>query len=446
MRELFQDKLDLPSSQKEEFIEFLANHHRVFSLEDGEVGETSLVQCEVDTGDAIPKKQRPYRTPFAVRGEVAQLLKKMEAAGVIEPSNSPWASPIVLVRKRDGSHRFCVDYRALNSVTKPDTFPLPCINDMLDQLGGAKFFSTLDLASGYWQIKMHPNSKEKTAFVTHEGLHQFRVMPFGLRNAPAIFQRLMQQALAGLKDEDGSEFVSVFIDDLVVYSKTWQDHLRHLALVITRLLERGLMLRPLKCHFIRQEVQFLGHVLTPQGLKTSEQHVRAVREFKVPANVREVRQFLGLASYYRRFIPSFARIAHPLHGLTRKGALFDWSSECQGSFDSLKKKLTEAPVLSFPKFDREFTLETDASGLGLGAVLSQVQEDDRLHPVAFASRALSPSERNYGITDLETLAVVWAISHFKAYLYGQEVTVFTDHSAVCTILQNPYASGKHARW
>ena len=446
VRDLFRDRVDLPSGQKEGFIEFLTNHHRVFSLEDGERGETSLVECEVDTGDATPTKQRPYRTPFAVRAEVTQMLKKMEAAGVIEPSHSPWASPIVLVRKRDGSHRFCVDYRALNSVTKPDTFPLPTISDLLDQLGGSKFFSTLDLASGYWQVKMHPESKQKTAFVTHEGLHEFCVMPFGLKNAPSVFQRLMQQALAGLKDEDGSEFVSVYFDDILVHSRTWQDHLRHLALVITRLLDEGLLLQPLKCQFIRKEIHFLGHVLTSQGLKTSEHHVRAVREFKVPADVREVRQFLGLASYYRRFIQSFAKIAHPLHGLTKKGALFDWNVECQEAFDTLKKKLTESPVLSYPRFDRGFTLETDASGLGLGAVVSQTQEDGKLHPIAFASRALSPCEKNYGITELETLAVVWAISHFKPYLYGRDVMVFTDHSAVCTILQNPHASGKHARW
>ena len=256
----------------------------------------------------------------------------------------------------------------------------------------------------------------------------------------------MQEVLAGLNTEEGKDFVSVYIDDSVIFSSTWQEHVRHLKLVISRLLEVGLKLRLIKCHFFRQEVNFLGHVLTPEGLKTCEEHVRAVREFQRPVNVREVRQFLGLASYYRRFIPLFAKIAHPLHGLTKKGALFDWNQDCQEAFKLLKEKLSESPVLSYPKFDRGFTLETDASGLGLGAVLSQNQEDGKLHPVAFASRALSPCERNYGITELETLAVVWAISHWRAYLYGQEVMVYTDHSAVCSILQNPYSSGKHARW
>ena len=446
VKEMFEDKIDVPDEQKKESIEFLMESHQVFALEEGELGATDLLQFEIDTGDATPTKLRPYRIPFAVRKEVSAMLEKMEAAGVIQPSSSPWASPIILVRKKDGSHRFCVDYRALNAVTKTDTFPLPCINDLLDQLGGTKYFSTLDLAAGYWQIRVHPDSQQKTAFITHEGLHEFRVMPFGLKNAPAAFQRLMQKALEGLNAEERHDYVSVYIDDELVFSPSWQDHIRHLKLTIKRLLSVGLKLRPLKCRFIRQEVEFLGHVLTPQGLKTSWHHVQAVRDFKVPSSVREVRQFLGLASYYRRFVPAFAEIAKPLHALTKKGAVFEWTEDCQKSFELLKTRLTEAPVLAYPQFDRAFTMETDASGLGLGAVLSQMQEDNRLHPVAYASRALSPSERNYGITDLETLAVVWAISHWRHYLYGQDVTVHTDHSAVCSILQNPNASGKHARW
>ncbi len=446
VRELFDNTENLTVVQKKKFVEFLAEKHDVFALEEGEKGETDLVQMEVITGEAPPKKQRPYRLPFAAREEVARQIKRMEEAGVIQPSKSPWASPIVLVRKKDGSHRFCVDYRALNAVTTPDTFPLPRIDDLLDQLGNAKYFSTLDLAAGYWQIQMHPDSQQKTAFTTHMGLHEFRVMPFGLRNAPAVFQRLMQQVLAGLSPEDGPDFTSAYIDDILVFSATLEDHIQHLEQVINRLLEVGLKLRPNKCKFIRQEVNYLGFVLTPFGLKTSEEHVRAVREYVAPTDVRGVRQFLGLASYYRRFIPSFAKIAHPLHALTRKGAVFDWNEDCQEAFEKLKQVLSDSPVLAFPSFNLEFVLETDASGVGLGAVLSQKQQDGKLHPVAFASRALSPCEKNYGITDLETLAVVWALSHFRSYLYGQEVVVYTDHSAVCSILSSPHNSGKHARW
>ena len=286
--------------------------------------------------------------PFAVRLEVARQLDEMQSRGVIQPSSSPWASPVVLVRKKDGSLRFCIDYRHLNLVTKPDVFPLPRLDDLLDQLGQSKFFSTLDLASGYWQVKVHPDAREKTAFITHQGLYEFNIMPFGLRNAPAVFQRLMQRVLAGLNPPAGPDFVSVYLDDVIVFSRTLDDHLQHLSLVINRLSQAGLKLKPFKCHFISQEVQYLGHILTPQGMQPNPDRIAAVRDYPVPKSVREVRQFLGLASYYRRFIKGFAKTAQPLH------------------------------------------------------------------PVAYASRSLSPQEKRYAITELETLAVVWAVSHFHA--------------------------------
>ena len=265
---------------------------------------------------------------------------------------------------------------------------------------------------------------------------------------PAVFQRLMQQVLLGLNPEDGpdSDFVSVYIDDILVFSESLEDHMKHLAIVMNRLIEVGLKLKPSKCHFCCQEVEYLGHVITPQGLKTSEKHIAAVREFPTPESVRDVRRFLGMASYYRRFIPQFARIAHPLHALTKKDVTFTWTPECQKAMEVLKLKLICAPVLAYPDFKEAFILETDASIQGLGAVLSQVQKDGRPHPIAYASRSLSLSEKNYGITDLETLAVVWSISHFQSYLYGHDVTIYTDHSAVKAVLTNPQSSGKHARW
>ena len=358
----------------------LKSFWRAFSLDPDERGETGLVQMEMDTGDASPKRQPVRRMPFPVRQEVAKQLKSMQGSGVIRPSASPWASPVVMVRKKDGSHRFCIDYRRLNAVTKPDLYPLPRIDDLLDQLGRSHFFSTLDLAAGYWQIRVHPNSIEKTAF----------------------------------------------IDDILVFSRTLTEHLQHLRLVIERLQKAGLKLKPAKCHFVCKEVEYLGHFITPDGLKPNPRLVTAVKEFPVPRNAREVRQFLGLSSYYRRFIPLFAKIARPLHELTRNGAEFVWNRECQAAFDTLAGKLVQAPVLAYPSFDKAFTLETDASIEGIGAVLSQPQDDGQLHPIAYASRALSPQERKYAITELETLAVVWTISHFHSYLYGHSVTVFTD--------------------
>ena len=436
----------LDSNETRRLHELLEEFHSAFSLEESERGETDLLEMEIHTGNATPRRVPARRMPLAVRQEVSRQLKKMQEDGVIQPSSSPWASPMVMVRKKDGSFRFCIDYRQLNEVTKLDTYPLPRVDDLLDQLGESRFVTTLDLASGYWQIRVAPGSQEKTAFVVPHGLYEFRVMPFGLSNAPAVFQRLMQKVLMGLNPEDGQAFVSVYIDDILIYSRTLEEHLSHLRLVLERIKSAGLKLKISKCAFVREEVEFLGHMLTPGGLKVNPRLVQSVSEFPTPTTLKEVRQFLGLCSYYRRFIHQFAAISQPLNKLTRKNVAFCWDDDCQKSFSTLKKCLTSAPVLAYPTLDKAFIVETDASILGLGAVLSQTQPDGLCHPVAYASRSLTAAERNYGVTELETLAVVWALSHFRSYLYGQEVTVRTDHSAVKAILNTPSLSGKHARW
>ena len=420
LQDLFEGSLDhLPEEERDQLIGMLMENHHAFCLEKGERGETDLVQCTIDTPDACPQKQPMRRVPFGVRHEMSQQLDQMLTMGVIQPSESPWASPVVLVRKKDGSLRFCIDYQKLNSVTKPDVFPMPRIDDMLDQLGKSKYFSTLDLAAGYWQIRMEPSSQEKTAFIVPQGLYEFRVMPFGLMNAPATFQRMMQKL---------------------------EEHLRHLQLVINEIQAAGLKLKPTKCSFVREEVNYLGHVITSRGLSPNPARIAAIQHLPAPTDLKRLRQFLGLASYYRRFIPNFAKIAAPLHALTKKLAPFEWTGDCQEAFDQLRKRLMEAPVLAYPNFEADFVLETDASIEGVGGVLVQTQDDGKLHPVAYASRALSPAERNYSITELETLAVVWAVTHFRYYLYGHNVTIFTDHSAVKSVLSAPQTNGKHARW
>ena len=219
------------------------------------------------------------------------------------------------------------------------------LDDLLDQLGKSKYFSALDLAAGYWQVRVHSDSQEKTAFITHQGLYDFRVMPFGLCNAPAVFQRLMQRVIMGLNPEEGPDFVAVYLDGVLIFSETLEDHLRHVRIVIEQVMATGLKLKPVKCHFVRQEVEYLGHLITPDGLRHNSNRVAAVREFVTPRSVTEIRQFLGLASYYRCFIPKFAKIAQPLHQLTKKGAQFDWTSECQTAF---KSELIQAPVLAYP--------------------------------------------------------------------------------------------------
>ena len=441
-----QPRRQLSEEESLQMSELLGNYHDIFSLSDDERGETDLMEFSIDTGSASPKRQAARRIPFAARQEITSQLDKMQRNNVVKPSESPWASPVVLVRKKEGTLRFCVDYRTLNSVTKPDLFPLPRINDLLDQLGKSKFFSTLDLKSGYWQIRISADSQEKTAFITHQGLYQFRVMPFGVTNAPAVFRRLMQQVLTGLQTSSGNDFVSVYLDDVIVFSETLQDHTEHLRAVFDRIRRAGLKLNPSKCKILCEEVEYLGHIVTPHGLQPNNRNLEAVRSFPQPYNLRQLRQFLGLTSYYRRFIPRYAKLAHPLHALTRKGAVFNWSAECEIAFDTLRDKLSTSPLLAYPNFNRDFTLETDASKLGLGAILSQYQVDQKLHPIAYASRSISNAEANYAVTDLETLAVVWAVTHFRYYLYGHSVTIITDHAAVKAILGAPNLTGRHARW
>ena len=252
----------LSSEEAARLQQLIMDNHMIFSPGDNDRGETDLIQMEIDTGDSHPRKQLVRRVPFAFRQDIAVQLQEMQSLGVIEPSDSPWASPVVMVQKKDGSLRFCIDYRNLNSVTKPDVFPLPHIVDLLDQLGQSRYFSTLHLASGYWQIPMHPNTRARTAFITHQGLYQFRVMAFGLRNAPAVFQCLIQRVLAGLNPITGIDFVVVYIDDILTFSWTLEDHLKHLSLVMEILCKAKLKLKPTKCHFVRKEVEYLGHVIT----------------------------------------------------------------------------------------------------------------------------------------------------------------------------------------
>ena len=286
---LLQQELNaVPEHERGQLVMLLEKYHDVFSLVEGERGETGLTEIHIDTGAAAPRKQPVRRVPFAVRQEVAKQLRRMQEDGVIQPSSSPWASAIVLVRKKDGSLRICIDYHHLNSVTKSDTFPLPRIDDLLDQLGSAKYFTTLDLAAGYWQIRVADDSIKKTAFITHNGLFEFRVMPFGLTNVPAIFQRLMQRVLSGLNPAEGPDFVAVYIDDILIFSRTMEEHLHHIEQVLAQLQLAGLKLKPTKCHFHCQRVEYLGHLITPQGLEPNTGRIRAVADFPAPTSVTQV--------------------------------------------------------------------------------------------------------------------------------------------------------------
>ena len=329
-------------------------------------------------------------------------VQQMLASDVIQPSNSPWASPVVMVKNKDGSLRFCIDFRQLNAATVKDAHPLPRIDDLLDALHGARWFSTLDLKSGYWQVPIMEQDKEKTGFRTSSGqLYEFNQVPFGLCNAPATFSRLMDRIISGLHWET----CLFYFDDIIVFSSTWEEHLARLRQVFEGLRHANLKLGAEKCAFAAKEVSYLGHRVTEEGLLPDPALLRAIRKIPPPKTVTEVRSFLGLAGYYRRYVKIFAAIASPLHALTWKDAVFHWSADCQDAFDRLKTLLTPSPITTFPDFSQSFRLYTDASTAGLGAILAQVREG-RERIICCASRSLNQAEKAYPTTKLECLAIV----------------------------------------
>ncbi|KAL5516720.1 hypothetical protein EMCRGX_G002126 [Ephydatia muelleri] len=323
-----------------------------------------------------------------------------------------------------------------------DAYPLPRVDDTLDTLGGSKFFTTLDLASGYWQVEVATEDRPKTAFVTPEGLFQFKIMPFGLCNAPATFQRLMDRVLGGLKWSS----CLVYFDDIIVIGSTFSEHLKHLAAVLTHLRQSGLKLNPTKCKLCQQQVTFLGHIVSTQGISTDPEKVEVIAKWPTPQSKRDVQQFLGLANYYRRFIKDFGVIAKPLNRLTEKNTTFEWSTTCQRAFENLRNCLVEPPVLAYPNYTRDFLLDTDASNCGIGAVLSQVDDSGAERVICYASRSLSRQEQRYCVTRRELLAVVEFTQHFRHYLLGRKFILRTDHGSLVWLRNFKEPEGQLARW
>lgn len=432
---------DLTDDEKLKLVGLLISYEKLFSF-DGELGESSVLRHHIDTGEEKPIHSSPYRLSPKMREAVQKQIVDWLKDGVIRPSNSPWSSPVVVVPKKDGSWRMCIDLRGVNKITKKDVYPLPNLEDTLASLNGAMYFSSLDLNQGYMQIKLTESSIPKTAFITPDGLYEFTRMPFGLCNAPATFQRIMDITLSGLKWNQ----CLVYLDDIVIYGNTLEEHNKHLVNVLQRIEDSGMTIKPSKCAFGVTELKFLGHIVSGQGIHMDPEKVRAIKELKEPTNVTEIRSFIGAASYYRRFVKDFAKIAEPMTKLTRDKVVFQWEKEQQKAFDTIKEALMTQPILCH--FDPKLPIElrTDACGYGLGAILLHEFPDKTKRVITYASRLLQGAELNYAISEKECLAIVWAVDKFKTYLMGSKFKIVTDHLALSWIKNKKKLSGRLMRW
>ncbi|CAM4626007.1 unnamed protein product [Lepidochelys kempii] len=432
--------MTLGRMQRQQIQELCTSYAPTFSATPG---LTERAYHSIDTGNAHPIRVHPYRVSPQAKTAIEREIQDMLQMGVIRPSESAWASPVVLVPKPDGEIRFCVDYRKLNAVTRPDNYPMPRTDELLEKLGRAQFISTLDLTKGYWQVPLDESAKERSAFITHLGLYEFNVLPFGLRNAPATFQRLVDGLLAGL-----GEYAVTYLDDVAIFSDSWADHLEHLQKVLERIREAGLTVKAKKCQIGLNRVTYLGHQVGQGTISPLQAKVDAIQKWPLPKSKKQVQSFLGLAGYYRRFVPHYSQIAAPLTDLTKKKQpnAVQWTGKCQKAFNQLKATLMSDPVLRAPDFDKPFLVTTDASERGVGAVLMQKGPDQEFHPVVFLSKKLSERESNWSVTEKECYAIVYALEKLRPYVWGRRFHLQTDHAALKWLHTVKETNKKLLRW
>lgn len=431
----------LTHNQKEKLMQVLQDFTELFSENPG---LTHVTTHTIDTGEGTPIKVRPYRYDQVKERIIEQHIEEMLKQNIIKPINSPWASPIVLCKKKGDlpltdpkAWRFAIDYRALNKVTKFPAYPMPLIEDIVHSFKAVNYLTTLDLTSGYYQVAVNENDIPKTSFISKKGSYAFVRMPFGLAGAPATFQRAMDAILKPVLGQN----VCVYLDDIILSSKTFEEHTELLAKVLTLIKESGLTINLKKCKFARKELQYLGFKITQNGLEADDSKIQAVKDFKIPKSARQLASFLGLCSYYRNFIPSFSEIAEPLYILRRQRTKFCWSSETQDAFEKLKNALIQAPVLGHPDPQKPFIIHTDSSAVGVGAVMSQEGR-----PIAYVSRTLNAAERNYTTTEREILAIVFAVNKFKGYFTERPVVIYTDHAALTKLYTGKNLTPRVIRW
>lgn len=433
----------LENHQKLQVINLLNKYESVFAQDITELGQCGIVQHEIHLTDPIPTRQKPYRVPYHLKSEMRNQINTLLEAGIIQPSKSAFAAPVLLVKKSDNSYRLVADLRKLNSKTVPDNFPLPNLSEMIDNLAGAKYFTTMDLTSGFHQMLLHPNSTHLTGITTEFGLFEYKRLPFGLRNASSSFQRLMSIVLDGLNDLQ----IAFYIDDICVASKSFNEHLQRLEMVLQRLLAANLKVKPSKCSFLQFEISFLGHTVREGQVLPDTKNLKAIKDSLPPNTKKKVRSFLGLTGFYRKFIPNYSKIALPLTNLTKDKTNFVWSEREQEAFEILKNYLISEPCLHLPDFSRPFCLFTDASKHSIGCFLAQEDPITNFpHPIAFASRKLKDAELNYATAEKETLALVYAITHFRNYIYGSHFKVYSDQQFLSKVKNFKDPTSRIARW
>jgi hypothetical protein len=433
----------------DELKEICLKYSDIFRLPGDRLTATKTAMHSIPTPSIIPGRAitlKNYRIPEQHQEEVDKQVDEMLKQNIIAPSQSPWNFPILVVPKKiDASGvrkwRICIDFRKLNEVTIGDSYPLPNIQDILDKLGKARYFSALDCASGYWQIPVAAEDQCKTAFSTQKGHFEFKRMPFGLKSAPATFQRLMNtilMELVGLR-------CLVYLDDIIIFGETLQEHHFRLQQVFQKLREHNIQLEPDKCEFLKTELQYLGHIVTADGVAPDPKKIQAIVEFPTPKTPTSVKSFLGLVGYYRKFVPDFSKRAKPLNDLLKKNQTWRWETEHEESFRNLKEQLTKPPILRFTDFTQPFVLTTDASDYAIGSILSQ-GDIGKDKPIAFASRTLNKAETNYSTVEKELLAIVWSCKHFRPYLLGRMFTIVTDHKPLTWIFSVKDPSSRLLRW
>jgi len=434
---------NIPDFGIESIRKICQEFNEIFHLENDILDVNNFYTQKIPLTDYSPIYIKNYKLPQYHKNEIESQVNKMLKEKIVENSVSPYNSPLLIVPKKGGTHRVVVDFRSLNKKVIADKFPLPRIDDILDQLGRAKFFTILDLKNSFHQIELEKNSRPLTAFSTSNGHYQFRRLPFGLKISPNSFQRMMAIAMAGLS----SEAAFLYIDDIVVVGCSLQHHNSNLIKIFQRLKQYNLKLNPGKCFFLQTAVTYLGHKISDKGIEPDLKKYDVILNYPIPKNQDDVRRYVAFCNYYRRFVKNFATLAKPLNDLLKKKTLFAWTESCQNAFDCLKQCLIEPPILQYPDFSKEFILTTDASNVACGAVLSQVYEGKNL-PIAFASKSFSQGERNKSTIEKELTAIHWAVTYFKSYLYGRKFKIYTDHKPLVYLftMKNPSSKLTRMRW